>query len=575
MFRRAPPEKSFSYKFRIPFQSAAAAAAKLTKLAAEKDTMASTAAASPFEKRTVAPTQIETRTSGASRWLVPSFADLIFVLLMYILAFSPTGLRLFNDGDTGWHIRTGEQILRTWTVPRVDSFSYTMAGRPWYAWEWLYDALLAAIHSKTGLVGVRVLTAVVIALTFALLYKLLARRTGNALMAALLTVLAAAAAQVHMLARPHIVSWLFTVLFTTVLYGFQEGRRRQLLWLPLLTLLWANSHGAFVLGPALVAMFSAAEAWQMASARSDEARRRRRRNLHWLLAVGAGCVAATLITPYGYKLHLHVAEYLRNSYIMNHNAEFQSPDFHLLADRFFEVLLLLTLGTVAIAKRKLSAVDVLLVLTGTHLALYSVRNVPIGAILLPAAVGPAMAALVEDNGERKNIPDVVRQAARRLRATSERMTVVQQQLRGHVAAVAVLTIACAAAWNGGRIAGQQTITAGFSEKRFPVKATEKLATLDVHQGVFAPDMWGGYLIYKLYPSFRVFGDDRHDFYGERFLREFVDTANAKPGWEQTLARNRLDWVLMPPGAALSAVLRQDPAWQVVHADATAVLFERR
>ena len=80
---------------------------------------------------------------------------------------------MLYDADTGWHIRNGEIILATHSVPRTDLFSYTRAGQPWYAWEWLYDMVIAAIHHVAGLNGVVLFTAVIIAATFALLFGFL------------------------------------------------------------------------------------------------------------------------------------------------------------------------------------------------------------------------------------------------------------------------------------------------------------------------------------------------------------------------------------------------------------------
>jgi len=156
-------------------------------------------------------------------WVLPSFADLLFLVLLCMLTFSPLSAGLLRDGDTGWHIRNGEQILASHVIPRTDPFSYTKQGEPWCAWEWLYDVVIAAIHHVSGLNGVILFTAVVIGSTFALLFRFVLRRSGNLVVAVFLTILAMAAAQVHMLARPHILSWLFTVLWVEGLCRFEGG----------------------------------------------------------------------------------------------------------------------------------------------------------------------------------------------------------------------------------------------------------------------------------------------------------------------------------------------------------------
>ena len=67
-----------------------------------------------------------------------------------------------TDGDLWWHIRTGEHLLETHDWPRVDPFSFTAAGAPWMAAEWLGDVVLA-LGARAG--GLRGLDALTIAMT--------------------------------------------------------------------------------------------------------------------------------------------------------------------------------------------------------------------------------------------------------------------------------------------------------------------------------------------------------------------------------------------------------------------------
>src|ERR1700674_3350372 len=77
----------------------------------------------------------------ASALLLPSFGAVVFaVTLLQVLFLSNGAQSLFRDSDTGWHIRNGEAILQTLTLPRVDHFSYTREGKQWFAWEWMSDA---------------------------------------------------------------------------------------------------------------------------------------------------------------------------------------------------------------------------------------------------------------------------------------------------------------------------------------------------------------------------------------------------------------------------------------------------
>src|SRR6266700_3330126 len=107
------------------------------------------------------------------RFAMPSVADIIFVALLGVLLFTPLSVRLLGDAGIGWHIRTGQQILAAHAIPHVDSFSSTMAGKPWFAWEWLYDLVVGFLEAKLGLNGVVWFTAVVIAAVFAWIFRLL------------------------------------------------------------------------------------------------------------------------------------------------------------------------------------------------------------------------------------------------------------------------------------------------------------------------------------------------------------------------------------------------------------------
>ena len=92
------------------------------------------------------------------RWFVP---DLAFatacVTLFYCLFLFQGYQKLFRDSDAGWHIRTGEAILATGNLPRTDPYSFTRAGQPWFAWEWLADVATGSIHRSLGLKGVAAL----------------------------------------------------------------------------------------------------------------------------------------------------------------------------------------------------------------------------------------------------------------------------------------------------------------------------------------------------------------------------------------------------------------------------------
>ncbi len=501
---------------------------------------------------------------------MPSGADLIFVGILAALVFTPLSVRLLGDAGIGWHIRTGQEILATHTIPRVDSFSSTMAGKPWFAWEWLYDLVVGRLESTLGLNGVVWLTALVIAAVFAWTFRLLVVRGTNVLVALVLVLLAVSASMIHFLARPHVLSWLFTLAWFWILdaserdsFATAGGKRRQWLWaLPLLMLVWVNVHGGFLVGFVLLGIFLAGAAWTWF--RSKESRieelllRVAVRKRAWDLAgVTLFSVAASLINPYGWKLYSHVYHYLSNRFLMDHIDEFQSPNFHGIAQKCFLVLLLITVAVLAVRGRELRMSEGLTVLFAVYAGLYASRNLPVSSILLVMVVGPLVLAAGVASG------------------FFQRMENMELGLRGHVWSSLAIVVTFLIAANGGRAGSTVVMDAHFDPKRMPVSAVNFLQKSEGMGPVLSPDYWGGYLIYRLYPTSRVVVDDRHDLYGEEFFRSYLQMMHLERRGEEFLRMHPASYVLLPRDSALAKILVVGGAWTQLYGDDVAVVLEAR
>ena len=161
----------------------------------------------------------------------PSMTDFAFLMpVIFIFAGMHGAKTLLGDCDTGWHVRTGEWIMSHGRVPHEDMFSYTKNGQTWFAWEWLWDVIFAWLHQHWGMAAVVVGSALLISLTSALLFRLAHHKSGSPLVAMSLTFLAIASSSIHFLARPHLVTLLFTVVFYTILERSRENRSNRILW---------------------------------------------------------------------------------------------------------------------------------------------------------------------------------------------------------------------------------------------------------------------------------------------------------------------------------------------------------
>lgn len=504
-----------------------------------------------------------------AQWLLPSTADLIFIVLFCSLCFTWLSAKLLNDAGIGWHIRTGELILSTHQIPRVDPYSSIMAGKPWVAWEWLYDVVVGALHSKLGLNGVVWLNALFVAATFSWTLRISIRRGTNLFAALVLVLLAISASMIHVLARPHVVTWFFVVMWFSILEGserraFAGNRVPQGGWLwllPISMVVWANVHGGFLLGLVLCVAFWIGALWTWYTTSgigfNDSLRRiasgRLVRNLTGVTALSA---VATFVNPHGWHLHEHIFSYLTNSFFMEHIEEFQSPNFHFVAQKCFLVLLLLTLVTLPVRRCALKVSEGLLVLFAVYSGLYASRNLPVASILLVLIVGPLLPA------------------PRPLSSFTEKMSTTDASLRGRVWSIVALIFVLVVDANGGRIAGKQLADAHFDSNRMPVAAVDYVEKNRIQQPVFTPDYWGGYLVYRLYPKSKVVIDDRHDLFGEQVMASYLKIVRPQPGWDGFLREYRVSCIMMPKNAGLTALLNESPRWKSVYSDNLAVIFEK-
>src|SRR5271169_4720685 len=184
--------------------------------------------------------------------LLTSTRAFLAVLFLGLFAMA---VRNVNDPDVWWHLKVGQYIAEHKSVPHTDPFSYTRAGQPWVAHEWLSDLLLYQLQRTTGWGGLILIFAAILAAAFFLLYL----RCGPATYVAGLATLCGAWATAPVWGvRPQVLSLLMTSLWLLILE--RSERNPKLLWWTLpLTLLWVNLHAGFALGLALSALFIAGE----------------------------------------------------------------------------------------------------------------------------------------------------------------------------------------------------------------------------------------------------------------------------------------------------------------------------
>src|SRR5580700_9059634 len=167
-------------------------------------------------------------------------------------------VRSFNvDPDLWWHIKTGELILSTHRWATTDPYAYTAKGMPWMTCEWLGDVVFAAVYRIGGLRGLEVLLVVLGSAVILALYAFATLRSGNSkagfVAAAVLLTLANGSFNL----RPQMIGYLFLILTLITLERFRQGKQRAVSILPVLFMIWINSHGSWIVGLGVVVLYIA------------------------------------------------------------------------------------------------------------------------------------------------------------------------------------------------------------------------------------------------------------------------------------------------------------------------------
>jgi hypothetical protein len=496
------------------------------------------------------------RKAGLAHLLFyPSLADILLIVLEAILFMSGVGwAALLSDGDTGWHIRTGEHILQTHAVPERDLFSAIGRDAPWYAWEWLADVIFALLHNWAGLKGVVLLSGLFGAATVMVLFRHMLWKGAELHVSVLVAILAADALSFHFLARPHMFTTLL-VAVTLWMLDWDASRHSRLIWLLVpITVIWTNLHGGFLVLLAAIGAYGAG-----AILRSDKAGALR------YAVLGLACAAATLLNPYGWKLHYHMWHYLRAEWLVERISEFQSPTFRGGQSIRFEVLLFLGLVIALELLRKRRYQDVLLLLVWAHAALVSARHITIYVIAAAPLIAEQASRLWifwAGDRARDSVPGIVRELSRDMRPLAMRFSLWTPAFIAFVALGPV-----SGAW-----------PSDFP-KTFPGPLVSRNIRLLAAPGQTGPilssDLWSGYLEYRLYPQRRTFIDGRSDFFGPAILDEYICIRAACDKSDALLARYAFRFALIPPDWPLASAMKRSSNWALKDRDETALLFERR
>ena len=440
-----------------------------------------------------------------------------------------------NAVDLAYHVRAGDLMLSTRTIPRIDTFTFTVRGAPWLDQQWGAQLLMAIVHRAGGWAALSLLRGLLIGGSFGLVYRACRIRGASPQTASLLALAGFVASLQTLSMRPQLFA-LPLFAGTVLLLVDRAAHPRRLWWIPLLTLAWANLHGSFVMAPALVGL-----AFVEDLVRRDRAAARR------LLWVGIATLAATVVTPFGWHVWAYAVRISTDPVIRQNITEWAPITLGTFAGATFFVSAAAIAAWLALRGKKTPWPDVMWLLLFFFLTLPALR----GVIWWGAVVPVVVAGLV----------------LRRDRARSAARTGSPVL---NVAVVAVLGIACLAAlpwWRG------TDPSALLSEAPQDLVGAAG-AHLPAGTRLLVPQPWGSWFEYAL-PTMPVFVDARIELYSQPVWQDYQTIRATQEGWRELLDRWRVQAIVVDAReSALGTALQHDPAWSLVFRDATGALFVR-
>lgn len=480
---------------------------------------------------------------------------LVFVLLAAIFTLTAGHI---TDPDFWWHLRTGQLIFETRAVPHADIFSFTAQGKEWVTHEWLAEVLMYAIYKLAGWGGLVVSFSLLMTAALWIVYRRAAELAPHPYVAGAATLLGALATAPIWGVRPQMISFLFTSIYVAVLGDYaRRGQTKSLRWLVPLMLVWANTHGGYALGLALIGLTGAG--LLLDELMRERGERRLLVRVRPLLFLFAACALVVPLNPNGIRMFSYPFETLTSHAMHAYIEEWFTPNFHLIISQPFAVLIFATFAALALSPKKARPGELFLLCVAAYAALRAWRNIPFFALVAAPLLAEHAWQLLTG------------------RAWCVWLTAPEKREEGTKAWVqltlnALLLICvpvglCVA--NVSKVVAQQERVEG---EKYPAAAVEFLRAHPESGAIYNDYGWGGYLIWKLYPQREVYIDGRADVYGDAFMEETLGTMAGERDWREPLERYGVRTVIIQPNTPLASLLRQDETWKSVYEDQQAVIF---
>lgn len=468
------------------------------------------------------------------------------------------------NADFWWHLQTGLEILRTYTLPHTGWFSQS-ATRPWIASSWLYDVRIAGWYQLLGVRSLPVL-ALVAKFFLAVLMFLLAGGLRERFWTALGLSVVAQYVLWQMPPLPVFASVMALAIELILLLAFRRGSRRRLYFVPALFLVWANLDPRFVYGIVALALVVVSEFVGQARERQvprytrDDKKegeivsgRLKLRPFTTLLGCAAASLIATFVTPYGWKpwaVFWAGATSAANRYFPDYQSlRFRTPQDYVLL--LLAMAAFLSLGL----RRSRDVFQIALLMLCAVAAFYAQRDAWLLVVASVAVIGSGTA---EDLAHREP-----------LGVTDELASTGRDRRNSFLTALGV-SVAFLLAFVVVRLPSRDAVLAQLAEI-YPVQAADYIRANQLPAPLFNSFRWGGFLAWYL-PQYPVAIDGRNDLYGPDYNIQYAKIMNAEAHYSTFPPMNDAATILLEKKSVMGQALATVPGFKTVYSDNVAVVL---
>ena len=475
-------------------------------------------------------------------WLELSVKLFIMSSAVYFFSF------VSADPDLWGHVKFGEDLWQTKALSSNNLYSFTASDHPWINHEWLSELIFYAVYHFLGGAGLLFLKLGVGLVIVWLLSKIALFRQVQAIFLGMGLGLVISVMSPGFMVRPHIFSFLWFTCFFYIFHCYFKKNQNRLWMLPLIMVIWCNSHGGFLIG---WGQFTVVIIWQSLffAVKDRKTGGSLRKLFVWYLVTSAAC----FVTPYGTKLLLFLYHSLSQARPIG---EWNPVKIYDTAFIRFKILAALFVISCVYPSGQKKRWEAAMIAATIVFAFRHQRHIPFFAIM----VGPSLVEWLTllFNRSKANMEELTSGRASYSIVTAFLLLIVGYHM-SH--------------------ATYRYLKAEFhifvDPFYYPVQAAQFMQQNQIEGNLMLPFEWGEYAIWKLYPRCRVSIDGRfRTAYPEDVLKDHIFPVNDDEAWSRLVNKYPTDIILSKQIPYFWNLIKKSNEWIYVYSDRAAMIFVR-